>query len=81
MREMMWRNPGSAEGTHLLDSELMVQLYDKEDKKEGMRAFLEKRPVRFESDFSKGMPESVPWWEPVDTVPARKGPRTGNSML
>jgi enoyl-CoA hydratase/carnithine racemase len=28
MREMIWRNPGSAEGAHLLDSEIMYQLYD-----------------------------------------------------
>jgi len=42
MREMIWRGPGSAEGAHLLDSELMWELYDKEDKKEGFKAFLER---------------------------------------
>ena len=81
MREMMWRNPGSAEGTHLLDSELMFQLYEKEDKKEGIRSFMEKRKPEFKGDFRTGMPAAVPWWEPLDTVPARRGPRTGKSRL
>lgn len=81
MREMMYRGPGSPEGAHLLDSEIMVQLYDKEDKKEGMRAFLEKRNVAFKGDFKNGVPESVPWWQPVDIVPARRGDRTGKSVL
>lgn len=81
MREMMYRNPNSAEGAHLLDSELMVQLYDKDDKKEGMRAFLEKRNVNFRGDFKNGVPESVPWWQPIDTIPARKGDRVGKSVL
>lgn len=81
MREMMYRNPNSPEGAHLLDSELMVQLYDKEDKREGMRAFLEKRNVNFQGNFKSGTPESVPWWHPTDTVPARRGDRVGKSVL
>lgn len=27
LKEMIWRNPGSAEGTHLLDSKIMWELY------------------------------------------------------
>jgi len=67
IRELMWRGPTSAEGAHLLDSELMVQLYDGEDKKEGFRAFMEKRKPVFKGDLKGNMPVSVPWWEPVDT--------------
>lgn len=81
MREMMWRGPGSAEGAHLLDSEVMYQLYDKEDKEEGIKAFMEKRKPDFKGNFADGMPENVPWWETIDTVPARRGPRTGKSRL
>ena len=81
MREMMWRNPGSAEGTHLLDSEIMVQLYDSADKKEGMGAFLEKRGTRFEGDFRTGTPGVVPWWEPIDINPARGRRRDGGLKL
>jgi hypothetical protein len=78
---MMYRNPNSPEGAHLLDSEIMVQLYDGEDKKEGMKAFLEKRKADFKGDFKSGMPASVPWWQQVETVPARRGDRTGKSVL
>jgi enoyl-CoA hydratase/carnithine racemase len=66
MREMMWRNPGSAEGTHLLDSEVMYQLYDKKDKEEGINSFLEKRLPRFEGSVNHDMVSCVPWWTPVD---------------
>lgn len=77
----MYRNPNSAEGAHLLDSEIMIQLYDKEDKHEGSKSFLEKRAANFKGDFKKGMPESVPWWHPINTVPARTGDRVGKSVL
>lgn len=71
----MWRGPPSAEGAHLLDSELMVQLYDTEDKQEGFKAFLEKRKPGFKGDLRSGMPESVPWWEEVDVRVKREGPK------
>jgi enoyl-CoA hydratase/carnithine racemase len=72
MREMMWRNPGSAEGTHLLDSEIMFHLYDKSDKEEGINSFLEKRPVKFTGSVHRDMPECLPWWEPKDVEPRKK---------
>ena len=81
MREMMWRNPGSAEGTHLLDSQIMWELYEKEDKKEGIRSFLEKREPVMTGTVSNGMPANVPWWEPIDTVPRGGKERTGKSKL
>lgn len=80
MREMMWRNPGSAEGTHLLDSQIMWELYETEDKKEGVRAFLEKRKPTMKGNLREGMPRNVPWWEPINTVP-RSGLRDAKSRL
>lgn len=79
MREMMWRNPGSAEGAYLLDSELMWELYDKEDK-EGIKAFIEKRSMAMKGDLKVGMPSNVPWWEGIDTRP-RSGERGAKSRL
>ena len=72
MKEMMWRNPGSAEGTHLLDSEIMFQLYDKADKEEGIKSFLEKRPAKFTGSVDKDVPGCLPWWQPVDVEKKRR---------
>lgn len=43
MREMMYRNPGSAEGTHLLDSRVIYEMFGSRDNGEGVKSFLEKR--------------------------------------
>jgi hypothetical protein len=51
---MMWRNPGSAEGVYLLDSGLMWELHDKEDKKGGFEAFLEKRGPIMKGNLKDG---------------------------
>ena len=67
MKEMMWRNPGSAEATHLLDSEIMFQLYESADKKEGIKSFLEKRPAAFIGSVNTDTPDCLPWWAPVNT--------------
>lgn len=81
MRMMMYRGPSSAEGAHLLDSELMWELYEKEDKKAGIRAWLEKREPQMKGDLEEGMPGNVPWWEEVNVVPPRRGDRDEKSKL
>lgn len=72
MKEMMWRNPGSAEATHLLDSEIMYQLYDKKDKVEGIASFLEKRAPKFEGSVLHDVPDCVPWWPRIDIEKSHK---------
>ncbi|CZS97238.1 uncharacterized protein RAG0_06402 [Rhynchosporium agropyri] len=71
MRMMMYHGPNSAEGAHLLDSELMWELYAKEDKKEGIEAWMEKREPEMKSDMRSGMPGNVPWWEELRVIPHR----------
>ncbi|KAI4131936.1 MAG: hypothetical protein LQ347_002767 [Umbilicaria vellea] len=66
MREMMWRNPGSAEGAHLLDSRIIYDLFSSADKKEGVEAFLNKRAVNFTGTMTENPPSYYPWWEPVE---------------
>lgn len=80
MKEMMWRNPGSIEGTHLLDSQIMFQLYDKADKIEGIQSFLEKRRAEFTGSVNHDMPDCLPWWQPID-VQKRKKDIAINSKL
>jgi hypothetical protein len=75
----MWKNSGSAEGAHLLDSELMWELYDKKDKGP-FRAFLEKRNSAMKRDLQAGMPRNVPWWEGIDTRP-KSGERSPKYRL
>ena len=67
MKEMMYRNPGSAEGTHLLDSRLIYELFSSKDNKEGVDAFLNKRQVNFTGTMQNDAPAAWPWWEPVET--------------
>jgi len=81
MREMMWRNPRTAEETHLLDSQIMWELYENGDKKEGIRAFLEKREPVMKGTLRDDMPANVPWWTAIDTVPRGGKERTGKSRL
>lgn len=78
MRELMYRGPGSAEATHLLDSRLLWELFEKRDNEEGVRSFLEKRKPVFRGGFNENsaddVPDAYPWWEPVDVgVPRSKG--------
>lgn len=72
MKEMMWRNPDSPEGAHLLDSKVIYSLFSTADNKEGVKAFLEKRPVKFTGTLEGSAPEAYPWWEPIDVVRAPK---------
>jgi enoyl-CoA hydratase/carnithine racemase len=66
MREMMYRDTGSAEGQHLLDSRVIYDLFSSTDNKEGVKAFLEKRPVNFTGTLQEDAPDVYPWWNPVE---------------
>jgi enoyl-CoA hydratase/carnithine racemase len=67
MRDMMWRNPGTAERTHLLDSQVMAQLSGGKDQREGVESFLQKRAVHFQGNMNDNAPAVWPWWDPTDT--------------
>lgn len=73
MKDMMWRGVSTAEETHLLDSKVLWELFEGEDKKEGVQSFLEKRPPKFEGTMEKNAPKVWPWWKEVEI-----GPPTGD---
>ncbi|KAF2400294.1 ClpP/crotonase [Trichodelitschia bisporula] len=80
MKEMMYRNPGSAEGTHLLDSKIIWELYGSSDNTEGVKSFIEKRPVNFTGSVIMDAPGTYPWWEQIAVVP-RTMPAPGKPKL
>lgn len=66
MRQMQWRMLGADHPmeAHKIDSRLMVQTGAADDAREGVAAFLEKRPARFPGRVSTDMPAAFPWWQP-----------------
>ncbi|CAI7617732.1 unnamed protein product [Penicillium glandicola] len=74
-RELMWRNPGSAEETHLVDSEV---LYHMLNSAEGIKAFFEKRKPNFNASLEVDAPPSFPWWSDIDT---RRRPKASKGKL
>lgn len=75
MRELMYRNPGTAEETHLLDSEVIEGLFNGLDNTEGVKSFMEKRPAKFTGSMQENAPSAYPWWHAVrtDSRPQIKG--------
>jgi enoyl-CoA hydratase/carnithine racemase len=63
IRQMTWRNSALSDphGAHEVDS--LAEFYlSMADGKEGVQAFLEKRPPQFTSRVSTDMPPFYPWW-------------------
>nr|WP_093088368.1 enoyl-CoA hydratase-related protein [Sphingobium sp. AP50] len=67
-RQMLWRFSALAsyEDMMAIDSRLFSELSMGPDMKEGVDAFLQKRPPRFPARVSRDMPPSYPWWTPTE---------------
>lgn len=63
-RQMMWRNSAQDHpmAAHKIDS-LAIFYASQTDGKEGISAFLEKRPAKFSQKVSTDMPDFYPWWD------------------
>jgi len=65
IRQMMWRGLGMDHPmeAHKVDSRGIYARGASADVREGVSAFLEKRPAKFPMKVSDGMPRYFPWWE------------------
>lgn len=79
MKEMMYRDMGSAEGQHLLDSRLISAMYVGPDCVEGVQSFFGKRPGKFIATLEENVPAAYPWWQQVNTT--SKAQTAGGSKL
>ena len=64
-RQMMWRMLGASHplDAHEIDTAAMNALGKSGDAREGITAFLEKRPARFKDRISANLPKFFPWWK------------------
>ena len=65
MRQMVWRMLGADDPmeAHKIDSRGIFERGRSADVREGVTAFLEKRPAQFPDKVSTEMPAYFPWWE------------------
>ncbi|KAI8611764.1 enoyl-CoA hydratase/isomerase-like protein [Chytriomyces sp. MP71] len=68
-RALVWRGGSTPEEAHLLDSKGIFWLGNGADSKEGVKAFLEKRPARFGDTVTTHMPPNYPWWLAPNVTP------------
>ena len=64
-RQLIWKMLGADHPmeAHKVDSRLIFERGRSADTKEGVMAFLEKRPAKFPGRVSADMPKTFPWWQ------------------
>ncbi|KAJ5584736.1 uncharacterized protein N7459_004536 [Penicillium hispanicum] len=65
-RALMWRDAGSVEAAHLVESNVIYHMFGAADQKEGVQAFFEKRKPNFRANLDDHPPAGVPWWTQID---------------
>ena len=67
-RQMLWRMAGQDHPmkAHRVDSRAIQSRGQSADAREGVSAFLEKRPAVYADKVSTDMPDFFPWWDEPD---------------
>ncbi|KAF2820385.1 enoyl-CoA hydratase/isomeras-like protein [Ophiobolus disseminans] len=81
MKEMMFRDKGSPEGQHLLDSRVIYELFGSPDNTEGVQSFLQKRPAKFTGTMDNTQVTGYPWWMPLNILGRPKVAPTGKAKI
>ncbi|KAJ4402106.1 hypothetical protein N0V91_007467 [Didymella pomorum] len=81
MKELMYRDTGSPEAQHLLDSRVIYELFGSPDNSEGVKSFLEKRPAKFSGTMDDTNVTGYPWWMPIDTLGRAKVDPSGKPKM
>jgi enoyl-CoA hydratase/carnithine racemase len=68
-KDLIWRGPDSPEGSQLITSKLILEMFKSKDNAEGIKSFLEKRPAQFQGTVPKDAPTAWPWWTQIDADP------------
>jgi enoyl-CoA hydratase/carnithine racemase len=65
IRQMMWRMLGADDPmeAHKVGSRGIYARGRSDDVKEGVMAFLDRRPANFMNKVSSDMPDYFPWWD------------------
>ena len=71
VRQMFWRMLGAEHPVraHELDTPAIAYTGKSNDAREGIRAFLEKRPAQFSDRVPQDLPPFFPWWEQPEFKP------------
>ncbi|MCA1989433.1 MAG: enoyl-CoA hydratase/isomerase family protein [Desulfarculus sp.] len=64
-KALLWRGQAlpDPQSAHLADSRVFLWAGRQADAREGIQAFLEKRPPRFSLSPTKDLPDFYPWWQ------------------
>eukprot|EP00756_Hemistasia_phaeocysticola_P021418 Hpha_TRINITY_DN15774_c1_g1::TRINITY_DN15774_c1_g1_i1::g.40575::m.40575 len=68
-KAMLTHPQPTPEDQHLLDSKVLYHVFSKNDSKEGVVSFLEKRPPKFTLSPTHDLPGFYPWWPEPTVVP------------
>ncbi|KAL4985934.1 ClpP/crotonase-like domain-containing protein [Aspergillus falconensis] len=78
-RQLIWRNPGTIERAHLVDSPLLYDTFGGRDHLEFKKAFFAKRRPSFHDVLARDAPRTYPWWNELSVQTKANMKRTNSS--